>query len=263
MALPPDLEKHSHRSQNQEERIIESKNPPFFVGEKLAYDVKFFGIQAGEVEVSVPRVVRIDGKLAYDFYAKGKTSPLISVLYSANDDIESYVGVSDLRPIKHVMNMRETNRLQYRVMVFDQKKKKILFYDRLIKHSKIPRVIEYEQNWEHDATDALGVFYWLRFQKPVVGKDYYRYVFDNGKFWLLKATVLRKEEINTPLGKIKTFVVKPYTYHEGVLKQKADALIWVSDDERKIPVKIEAKVMFGKLSAIIKAMPPQNRSNIN
>lgn len=251
----PELEKYSIKSHSVAEKIIENKKLPFSVGEKIFYDVKFMGIYAGELAITVPRVVKIDGKLAYNFYGTAKTSKLISYLYSVNDDIESYVSVDEFKPIKHVMHLRETNRFQYRVMIFDQSKNKIFFYDRLVKRNREPRILEYEQKLEHDAMDAIGVFYWLRFQEPVVGKDYYRYVFDNGKFWLLKATVLRKEEINTPAGKFKTFVVKPYTYHNGVLKQKADALIWVSDDERRIPVKMEAKVKFGRLSATIKEAP--------
>jgi hypothetical protein len=62
---------------------------------------------------------------------------------------------------------------------------------------------------------------------------------------------LRREEVRTPLGKFKTIMVKPLLKAEGFFARTGDVTIWVTDDERRIPVKMTTKVKLGKITATL------------
>jgi hypothetical protein len=47
-------------------------------------------------------------------------------------------------------------------------------------------------------------------------------------------------------------VVKPVLKSEGLFHHKGDILVWLTDDEKKIPVKVETKVPIGTVRAELK-----------
>jgi hypothetical protein len=62
------------------------------------------------------------------------------------------------------------------------------------------------------------------------------------------ARVVRRETISVPGGVYDTFVIEPDLKHVGgVFEKKKDAkiTIWVTADERRIPVKIASQVAIG------------------
>jgi hypothetical protein len=66
--------------------------------------------------------------------------------------------------------------------------------------------------------------------------------------------VLRKEIVKKWGKRVETIVVQPVLKDVslgGILKEKGDVFIWLTDDEKKIPVFIEAKVVIGQLSFVL------------
>ena len=70
----------------------------------------------------------------------------------------------------------------------------------------------------------------------------------------------RYEDIKTPLGAFKTLVVVPRmekTAPKGMFKRGSTVRVWISQDERHLPVKFEVEFKFGKgVSTLIKYEPP-------
>ena len=52
----------------------------------------------------------------------------------------------------------------------------------------------------------------------------------------------------SPLGKVRAVVVKPETKYQGVLQKRGDSFLWLSGDERRFPLRLEAKVKIGAIS---------------
>jgi hypothetical protein len=63
--------------------------------------------------------------------------------------------------------------------------------------------------------------------------------------------VLRKEKIKTKLGEFDTVVIKPLMKSEGIFDRKGDMYIWLTDDLRRIPVKMQSKVAVGSITATL------------
>jgi hypothetical protein len=70
------------------------------------------------------------------------------------------------------------------------------------------------------------------------------------------ATVVRRESISSPMGRVPTVVLKLDTKYQGVLQKRGDSFIWLTDDDRRTVVKLEAKVKVGTLSASLREWVP-------
>jgi len=63
--------------------------------------------------------------------------------------------------------------------------------------------------------------------------------------------VLRKEKIKTSLGTFDTIVIKPLMQSEGIIDKKGEMFIWLTDDNRLLPVKMKTKVKIGSVTATL------------
>ncbi len=63
--------------------------------------------------------------------------------------------------------------------------------------------------------------------------------------------VLRREVLVTPLGRFNTIVIHPLLKSEGIFARTGDMFIWLTDDERRIPVQMKSKVAVGSITATL------------
>jgi len=56
------------------------------------------------------------------------------------------------------------------------------------------------------------------------------------------------------MGELGTVIVKPELKSEGLFQSKGDILIWLTDDEKRIPVKVETKVPVGNIVARLSSL---------
>ena len=68
--------------------------------------------------------------------------------------------------------------------------------------------------------------------------------------WPLVVRVVRRQKITVPAGTFNTVLVEPALRKEGLFIQKGKKLeIWLTDDERHMPVFMRVEVFFGHISA--------------
>jgi len=67
----------------------------------------------------------------------------------------------------------------------------------------------------------------------------------------VEVQVLRREKVKTKLGEFDTVVIKPLMKSEGIFNRKGDVYIWLTDDKKRIPVKLESKVAIGSITATL------------
>ena len=95
--------------------------------------------------------------------------------------------------------------------------------------------------------DPYSMIYYLRTVPLKVGDLFSFTTFDNNKFMDFKIIVHHKEKIKVPAGKFNCFVIEPFQEGKSLLKSKGDMTIWLSDDKRKLPVRIESNASFGTM----------------
>ena len=73
--------------------------------------------------------------------------------------------------------------------------------------------------------------------------------FYKDKVYDLDVVFLGKETVEVPVGKFDCIVVEPLVQEGGLFKHEGRIIIWLTDDELKIPVRVRTKVVIGHVDA--------------
>ncbi len=102
-----------------------------------------------------------------------------------------------------------------------------------------------------DTYDPYSSFYHVRTLPLEVGKSVYVSILDTNQLWNVEVQVLKKEKLKTILGEVNTILIKPLMTSEGIFERKGEIYIWLTDDARRIPVKMRTKVTIGSVTATL------------
>jgi len=208
----------------------------FAVPERLEYSIWWGIIKAGNSVLEIKQ----NGDDEMQIVSTTKSSKFLSMFYKVNDRIEVNMEKGTFLPYDYYINLREGKRRKEKKVNFERDQGKIV-----IDHIDDKNTEEFDV--EGNVYDPLSAFYLVRTMDVEVGKSQYIRVFDNGKLYDVEVQVLRKEKLKLPHGTYDTIVIKPVLKSEGIFMRKGDVLIWVTDDENKVPVKVESKVKVGKI----------------
>lgn len=222
--------------------LFPGETPAFQIPEVLNYDLTWTGIKAGEASLAV----REDGD-GIRIISTARSAKWVSVFYVVDDRVESSVVKNGAAPVigpplHYLLRLREGRHRKNKEVIFDVKKAKAVYIDHLDKEKKeftVPAVV----------FDPLSSFYYLRTLKLEVGKPVYVTVFDSKKVWNVEVQVLRKERVEVPAGRFDTILVRPMMKSEGFFSRRGEIYIWLTDDDRKIPVLLKTKVKIGSVNA--------------
>jgi hypothetical protein len=207
--------------------------------ENLSYDIYWLGIYVGN---AVIEAVNDQGTLRIT--SRINSTPFISTFYTVEDYAESLI--RDGRSIHFRIKQREGRYKSDKETIFDVSNKKVIYFDYLKNKKK-------EYDIDSVIWDVISGFYYLRTLPLVIGKVIYIDIFDSNKLLKAEVSVLRKEKVKVSgIGEVATVVVKPDLKSEGLFHRKGDIFIWFTDDEKRIPVKVETKVPIGKVVAELK-----------
>jgi hypothetical protein len=96
-------------------------------------------------------------------------------------------------------------------------------------------------------SDVLSGIFYVAAQPLTMGATYMFPLNDGGKTVDVQAKVEARETVQTPMGSFQTVRVAP-TAASGVLKDRGNIWIWFSDDARRIPVQMRARMFWGTLT---------------
>ena len=210
-----------------------------FVMEMLDYTLYWGGVEVGSAKFQVSR----DDK-GLKILSIVLSNELVSTFYKVENIIQSALN-SEGYPLYYKLKLNQGKRTRDREVFFDYK-------------NELVRSIDKERNKERTYKmtkkyhDPLSGLFELRRRDIAVGTTEVIPFFDKKRFYEAHVEVLRKERIETDYSQFDTIVVHPRLKSEGIFTSKSDILIWLTDDEEKIPVKIEAKIKIGTITAYLK-----------
>ncbi|MFN3396765.1 MAG: DUF3108 domain-containing protein [Thermodesulfovibrionales bacterium] len=219
-----------------------SKALSFNIPERLIYDLTWTGIKAGEATLEIKN----DGDHLL-IVSTARSAKWVSVFYKVDDRVESRLLKGNHNSllghsVNYRLKIREGKHRKNKEVVFDATNSKALYIDYLGNERK-------EIDVPFPIFDPLSSFYYLRDINLEVGRPVYVTIFDSKKVWNVEVQVLRREKIHVPAGEFDTIVIKPLLKSEGIFYRKGDILIWLTDDEKRIPVKLQTKVKIGSINA--------------
>jgi len=207
---------------------------PFGVGENLVYSAKLGFLRLGTGNIEVARIDTVRGIPAYyfKFELAGGNS-----LYRLNSVLESWTRVDNLKSLRYQQDNNENGKVrQRRFEIFPDSG----FYRQEGVKDSLPTV-------EHPLDDAAFLFF-MRTQELEVGKEYrLDYYFRKDKNPVV-LRVEKEEDMEMPDGtKVRCLVVAPIVGDRGLFAARQEARVWITKDERRIPVQIRTKYPFGTI----------------
>ena len=214
----------------------------FQAPEEFIYDLTWAGIKAGTASMELRND---DGRTR--IISTAQSAKWISVFYTVDDRVVSVVSEDSNRsspglPLSYRLRLREGKHRKDKEVIFDRERNKAKYIDHLSKEYKevdVPPMV----------FDPISSFFYLRSLRLVVGEPVYITIFDSKKVYDVEVQVLRREQVTVPRGTFDTIVVKPLMKSEGIFYRKGEIFIWLTDDARHIPVKMQSKVKIGSITA--------------
>lgn len=226
---------------------IATVNHAFSAGERLTYLISWSNIiDAGTAVMEIREEKQTDGEKAYLLVSTARSSGLVSKFYKVNDIIESIVDATTMYSLSYKLDQSHGKRKKKRTMTFNQAEGTVtvLADGRQETYSTPPSVL-----------DPLSSLYYVRTRQDfIVGKPIIIDVHDDAKSWAVEVQTISREKIKTSFGEFNTIKVKTYPKYEGVFQHKGEIYIWLTDDERKIPVLMRSEITIGSIVATLVAM---------
>jgi hypothetical protein len=215
---------------------------PFSVTEKFVYDLTWAGIKAGTASMELG-----NDRDRIKIISVAQSAKWVSIFYTVDDRVQSIVsrgpdGSSLGLPVSYRLKLREGSHRKDKEVIFDHERNRARYIDHLKQEYKEMVVPPF-------VFDPISSFFYLRTLRLVVGEPVYITIFDSKKVYDVEVQVLRKEEVTVPEGTFRTIVVKPLMKSEGIFYRKGEIFIWLTDDARHIPVKMQTKVKIGSITA--------------
>lgn len=211
---------------------------PLRIGEKLTYKISWKNLPAGKRTDWIVKKESVNGESVYYIRSEAKTGALFR-FYSFRNQQWTYLNPSTLSPV-HFQNQVWDRK--YRATVTIHFREGEAEYEKVSQRN--PKSDERSEvktlTMPVGTQDELSTVYFLRSKQLALGKTYFFHVIAKGKVMKATLTVERKEKIkNKVLGTVGTLVLKT---------SKGD-LFWITDDQRRLPVKMEVESKFGDFKA--------------
>lgn len=245
--------------------VVPNRRPqvdPLWVGEKLTYEITYFGMAAADVTTEILPFKEIDGRKVYHIQGRAQSSSVFSLFYKLSDTAESFMDYEGLFSYRFHLLLSESKQSRDALELYDQEKHQTFYWNRWNHVNRGYTESKEYGEIEPWAQDSVSALFYVRTLPLPTGTVVTLPVASEGKVWDLVVTVIRREMLETPLGKIQTVVIKPETKFRGVMEKKGDSYMWLTDDDRHLLVRMEAKVRIGTVVARLKKVeslgtPPQ------
>jgi hypothetical protein len=254
------------------ERTQPTRTPapmPFVPSEELVYEGEFTrailrGINIAELRFKAlrpsPSAAAVEGEtpapllLSTDVVSKGFFSKLFGVTFKFH--AESQVEPNDFYAMRTTKKDEQGKRVRTSEAVFDQEAKTVEYTERDPNNTQqAPRVITAALSGP--TQDIVSALYFLRTQPLTPGQTFNVAISDSGRVYQVPATVFaEKKKMKSVLGKVEVVRVEVELFGPGrpVEEGKGKMFIWVTSDERHVPVKARLSHDMGQLDITLKSI---------
>ncbi|MCX8056030.1 MAG: DUF3108 domain-containing protein [Ignavibacteria bacterium] len=228
-------------TQSSEFRKIENK--AFGLGEKLTFDVNYGFVTAGIATFSIPEIKTMAGRKVFRIKFEVNTVPTFDPFFKVRDRYETYLDVEGIFPWRFEQHIREGKYSRDFSAFFDQRRNVAKTSEGTY---KIPPYV-------HDIVSAFFYVRTLDFSNFKKGDKIKLQNFYKDKTYDLEVLYHGKEVVTVKAGKFRCIVVEPLVQEGGLFKSEGSILIWLTDDDVKMPVKVKTKVVIGAIDSELTA----------
>lgn len=227
-------------------RPLQAGELPFEVGEKITYQLKWGVVPAGTVVLEVLPGTVIDGQPCRHFRMSVRSNSFIDTFYKVRSVIEGYTDPNLSHSRHYRKKQREGSSRRDIEIRFNGSEHTAQYYNLKEKRGRAPIVVP------EGCFDPFSVIYYCRLLDFTTLDMIERPVTDGKKSVIGRVNNRGRQRLIIDDQSYDTFMIEPDIQHlSGVFKKSKEAniFIWLSADERRIPVKLASKVIVGSFTA--------------
>ena len=205
--------------------------------EKLAYQISLLGMPVGS---ALLEATNRQGELRIT--TSVRSNSVMSAIYPVNDSTDTRLIKG--RYLLTRIRQREGSLVSDTGFNLMFQERKTFWVDRL-------KNISSTEPLEHlDTLDIISGFYFIRQQLLAVGTTLTLRLYDGDKSSPVPVEVLRREALSLPgMRSTETLVIRPLFSENGFFRNNREVLIWLTDDENRVPVRVEVTTPVGRVVA--------------
>lgn len=212
-------------------------------GEKFKYDVSWTGgVKIGELHLEIKEVQ--NQPETYEIYARVTTdNGIFSFIYPVKDTHVTLVRGEERLPFHYEIWQKEGRSYEaHKVITYDQQTGKIVKR----KNQDKSRVFKVKGTTHNE----FSSFFSSRVMDLDIGKPFKVPTFaDNHRNEVVVEPKRQTRLKNTALGTVDTVEVMPILKFKGLYDKQGDTVIWYTNDECRVPVLINSKIVIGSLTS--------------
>lgn len=229
-------------------------NQSFDAGEVIKFRAHYGFLTGGEGVMSISdNIYSVNGRPCYKIDLFGETTGLVDYMFSVKDNWRSYVDTTALLPQKFYMFIKEGNFRKNQGVIFDHTEQRAVV-EVMDKHTR-----ELKRKEEYDipvfAQDIISGYYFLRtldYSSLEVGDIIKVDGFFDKDIYNFRIRFQGREIIDTDLGEFPALRFVPLMHENDLFDGEESIEFWLSDDERRLPLKIRAEMFVGAVELDIK-----------
>lgn len=222
--------------------------------EKLSYLISLLGLPVGSVELEAKNE---NGAVRITLRTKSNTA--LSSIYPVDDLIETrHIGGNFIITKIRQQEGSFSSDIGFTIFLRD---KRVFWVDRIrnrYSNETIPN---------SEVLDTLSSFYYLRNRPLQTGKTEILHIYDGDTYAPVPVEILRQEEVRLRnFKKVDSLLLRHVKQKGGIFRRTGDMMIWLTNDENKVPVRMETTTPVGKVtvelvSAERNTLPPPGHKN--
>ena len=222
-------------------------NSSFQKGEHLMYKAAYgmFTVGRGSLKIQ-NNSIEMHGRPTYQVDVIGKTSGFVDFVASVNDHWKSYVDTTTLVTYMAMRNLKEGGYRKIDITEFFHQDSLIKVKDMDFDKGTFGEAQEFKM--EGVTRGMISGFLHMRtldFTRLLKGDTITLKSFLDDTFYDLQVVFYKREILDTKAGSFKSVVFRPVMPDNSIFEGEDAILAWFSDDENKIPLKVEAKMFIG------------------
>jgi hypothetical protein len=204
--------------------------------ETLTYNIEWRLIYAGSARLSLePKKPGWESKLHLE------SGGLVSKLYKLD-----YNYVSELEDqfctISTDLNAVERNRHRETKVTYDHARHKAIYVERDLLKNATSKTSEIDI--PSCVSDVIGGLYKVRTLKLEPGQSTQVQLSDGKKSVAIRLDAQQREQLKLAAGTFNTIRYEAFVFNGVLFARKGDLTVWITDDGRRLPVQIRARMSF-------------------
>ena len=214
------------------------ENHAFAAGEYLRFDVNYGFVNAGEAVMRIDDTI-YNGRKCHEIEFSVDSKPFFNWIYKVEDRYKTIVDAEGVFPWRFEQHVREGGYSRDFVADFDQRR-------HIVKTTEGQRTIP---PYVHDIMSAFYFARTIDYSNFKPGQKVHLQNFYKDSTYELDVKFRGRQTIEVDAGKFNCIVIEPLAREGGLFKSDGTVFVWLTDDERKIPVRVSTKIVIGSIDS--------------